>query len=131
LIVTGVQTCALPIFAGGVGNRYAVRYNDEARQRSAPRWTLAQRSAPVAPQAKNAERVSSDAPRSCNSGISAWDTKSVVHGTWFGIPAFHSRPTEALSAVSLRTPTTLRKHEGTRATHCMPEHHQHYLTSCG
>src|SRR6266849_1204447 len=38
-------------FAGGVGNRYAVRYNDEARQRSAPRWCLAQRRAPEAPQA--------------------------------------------------------------------------------
>src|SRR5437899_12917959 len=35
-------------FAGGVGNRYAVRNNDEARQRSAPRRSLAQRRAPVA-----------------------------------------------------------------------------------
>src|SRR5258708_3315429 len=38
-------------FAGGVGNRYAVRNNDEARQRCAPRRALAQRRAPVARQA--------------------------------------------------------------------------------
>src|ERR1700730_3102706 len=39
-------------FAGGVGNRYAVRNNDEARQRSAPRWSLAPRRVSAAPQAK-------------------------------------------------------------------------------